>query len=145
MSTVNQNIIAKLLINFGNISIANGYSFDINGHVYEWRETPPVDAELPLINIKDPAHRFVDSDENPNENELDIEIDFIAAPGDDSPADVRDKKQDIMNAFKLIENESYITGAQYIDSELLVDHDKRKYAGSTMRFKIWYATDRWSL
>ena len=145
MSTVNQNIIAKIITNMLTISVANGFSFNISGHVYDWRETPFDDAELPAIIVRDPAHRFTDGNEDVAENELDIEILLMAAPDNTSPEDLRNKKQDVMNAFKLIENETYVTGAQYLDSEIQVEHEKKKMAGSLMRFKVWYPTDRWSL
>ena len=127
------------------ISIANGFSFNISGKVFEWRETPFADEELPAIIIRDPAHRLIDENDDVAENELDIEIVLLPAPDNESPEDLRNKKQDVMNAFKLIENETYVTGAQYVDSEIQVEHEKKKFAGSLMRFKVRYATDRWNL
>jgi hypothetical protein len=143
MSTVNQDIIAKIITNMLTISITNGFSFDISSHVYDFRETPIDDAELPVIIVRDPGHRMLNEDEN--QNELDVEIVLLVSPDDDSPEDLRNKKQDIMNAFKLIENETYVAGAQYIDSENQVEHTKKKYAGTLMRFSILYFTDRWNL
>jgi len=76
---------------------------------------------------------------------LDVEIVLLPEPDNESPEDLRNKKQDVMNAFKLIENETYVAGAQYVDSETQVEHENKKMAGSLMRFKVSYATDRWNL
>ena len=143
MSTVNQTIMAKIIANLKLINGTGGYSFNISGKVFDFRDTVVDDAELPVIIVRDPAHRMVDEDENLQE--LDVEIILIDTPGDTSPATLRDKRQDILNAFKLIENETYVVGAAYVDSELQVEHAKKKYAGSVMRFTVLYATARWGI
>jgi len=129
LSTVNQNIIAKIIANMLTISIANGFSFNISGHVFEWRETPLGNSEYPAIIVRDPAHRLTNENDDVAENELDVEIVLLPEPDNESPEDLRNKKQDVMNAFKLIENETYVAGAQYVDSETQVEHENKKMAG----------------
>lgn len=144
MSTTNQTIMAKIIANLKLINGTGGYSFNISGKVFDFRDTVVDDAELPVIIVRDPAHRMIDDDENLQE--LDVEVVLIDTPGDTSPATLRDKRQDILTAFKLIENEkTYVVGAQYVDSELQIEHAKKKYAGSVMRFTVLYATARWSI
>jgi len=64
LSTVNQNIIAKIIANMLTISIANGFSFNISGHVFEWRETPLGNSEYPAIIVRDPAHRLFNENDD---------------------------------------------------------------------------------
>jgi len=145
LSTVNQTIMAKIIANLKLINGTGGYSFNISGKVFDFRDTVVDDAELPVIIVRDPAHRLTDGNDDVAENELDVEVVLIDTPGDTSPATLRDKRQDILTAFKLIENETYVVGAAYVDSELQVEHAKKKYAGSVMRFTVLYATARWSI
>jgi hypothetical protein len=144
LSTVNQTIVAKIISNLKLINGTGGYSFNIAGKVFDWRETIVDDAELPIIVVRDPAHQAVESGDL-TENELDIEIVLIDTPGETSPATLRDKRQDILNAFKLIENETYVAGAQYLESELQVDHAKKKTSGTIMKFSVLYDTARWGI
>jgi hypothetical protein len=134
---------AKILSNMLTISIAHGFSFNIGNNVFEWRDTPLADSEFPAIIIRDPTEGMIDEDENLHQ--LDLEVILIPAPGDDSPESLRNKKQDVLNAFKLIENETYVSGAQYIGCENAVDHEKKKFASSLMRFQVIYPTERWGL
>jgi hypothetical protein len=133
----------KLGVNFNNISIANGYTFDINGKVFEWRDVPLGDSEYDCIIYRDPRDYFFEDTET--EHILEIEVVHIPSPGNSSPLTLRNRMNDILKAFQLIEEEDDVEGAAYIGSDMQVEHDKKKYMGASMLFRIFYMTDRWEI
>jgi len=138
--SIRQQIIDKLDTNFNLISIAEGYSFDIDGHVYEWRDLPLKDEELPAIIYRDPFDGTSDEDEQ--EHELTVEV-VLFAVGTASPTVVRVMIADILTNFKLITQEDFVTGARHINNEMDVEHIKKRYAAAVLTFTINYYTEIW--
>jgi len=138
--SVRQQIIDQLDTNFNLISVAEGYSFDINGHVYEWRDIPLKDEELPAINYRDVFDSIADEDEQ--EHELTVEV-ILFAVGTASPAAVRAMIVDILTNFKLIMQENFVSGARHINNEMDVEHIKKRYAAAVLTFTITYYTEIW--
>ena len=137
--SVRQQIIDKLDSNFKLISIANDYSFDIKGHVYEWRDIPLKDEELPAIIYRDVFDSISDEDEA--EHELTVEV-VLFAEGTASPAAVRAMIGDILKNFSLIMKD-FMQGAKHINNEMDVEHIKKRYAAVVLTFTINYRTERW--
>lgn len=138
--SVRQQIIDQLDINFNLISIANNYSFDINGHVYEWRDLALNDNELPAIIYRDIFDGTSDEDEQ--EHELTVEV-VLFAVGTASPAAVRAMIVDILTNFKLIMQEDFVSGARHINNEMDVEHIKKRYAAAVLTFTVTYYTEIW--
>ena len=140
--SVRQQIIDKLDTNFNLISIAAGCSFDTGGHVYEWRDIPfkVDDSELPAIIYRDVFDNISDLDEG--EHELTLEVGLFAVGGT-SPAQIRAMMVDILNNVKLIEQENFVAGAKYLNSDMDVEHIVKKYAGAVLTFSISFHTQIW--
>ena len=138
--SVRQQIIDKLDTNFNLISIAENYSFDIDGHVYEWRDLPLKDEELPAIIYRDVFDNISDVDEQ--EHELTVEVALFAV-GTASPAAVRSMIADILTNFKLIIHEDFVTGARHINNEMEVEHLKKRYAAAVLTFTVTFYTEIW--
>lgn len=138
--SVRQQIIDKLDTNFNLISIAENYSFDIDGHVYEWRDLALNDNELPAIIYRDVFDGTSDEDEQ--EHELTVEV-VLFAVGTASPAAVRAMIVDILTNFKLIMQENFVSGARHINNEMDVEHIKKRYAAAVLTFTVTYYTEIW--
>ena len=140
--SIRQDIVTQLDTNFNLISTDNGYSFNTDGHVYEWREIPfkKDDSELPAILFRDVFDSVSDQDEQ--EHELTIEVGLFAV-GETSPATIRAMIADILTNFKLIIQHNSVAGASYINSEMDIEHINKRYAGSVMTFSITYYTEIW--
>jgi hypothetical protein len=140
---IRQNIIDKIILNLKDISIANGYSLDIDDHVWEWRDTVLSENEVPGIIIRDTSDIIADQDEQ--EHQLSFEIVALASEGNNSTKKIRNLMQDILTAFGLIEKESYVCGANYLNSEMEVEHLKKRYAAALMTFTVSYYEDLWKI
>ena len=114
--SVEQDIMTQVLANFNNISIANGYSFDINGHVYEWRDSDIPESIIRAIVVRDIHEEIVDQDDQMHRLELEI---TAFAYGNTGPALIRAMKQDILTAFSLIKTQLSIMDAEYISSDMI--------------------------
>lgn len=137
--TVEQQIMAKALENFGNISIANGYSFDINGKVAEWRETPlDPKSELPFVILRD--YDNLTSEEDEQERLLMLEVVIVAAGGS-APDAVRAMKQDAIKAANLLSGESFVAGVYFYRAQSFSEIDNKRLAGVLMDFGVQYFTD----
>ncbi len=134
-----QDIVTVLLGYMNNISIANGYSFDINSNVFEWRTGGLNDTEKPGLVLRD---SFSDTVEGDSEHSLNIEI-AIYAEGGTSPATIRAMMQDVLTAFQQIE--SSVEGAQFVSTEMEVDHQNKKEASAWLNFNVNYYTNRWEI
>ena len=141
--TTRQKIVDKIVGNLKDISIANGYSLDINDHVWEWRDTILSENEIPGIIIRDISDIISDQDEQ--EHTLIFEIVALASEGNNSTKIIRNLTQDVLTAFSLIEKENYICGANYLNSEMEVEQLKKRYAAILMSFSISYFEDIWSI
>lgn len=139
MST-RQDIVDQIDTNLKAISIANGYSFDINGNVFEWLVTPINESNLPAIIFRDTIDTIDPDDEG--EHHLQVEV-VLVDRGNASVSSVRNKMQDILTAFRLIGDEDFVIGANLIEAELEVDHIKKRYGAAYMLFNIDYETDLW--
>jgi len=145
MSTIRQDIIDEIDTLLNAISIANGYSFDVDGKVFEWRDIPISEDDYPCIIFRDVRDYF--SEDSESEHVLEIEIAVIPTPGSTSTAALRDMLQDVLTAFSALEESSNVdvSGSQYMGSEMEVEHLKKIYAGASMLFNVEYVTDRWEI
>jgi hypothetical protein len=138
MSTFEQNIMTQIISDLGNISIANGYSFDVGSNVFEWRDSPLVDdSELPGIIVRDPLNAV--SDEDDHEHSLTLEV-IIVDAGDGSPASVRQKIQDVIIAVALIETDDNVEveRAEFVSAEKEVEKGTKRLTGARLTFNLVY-------
>ena len=136
--SVEQDIMTKVISNLNDISVANGYSADIDG-VFEWRDSPLSQNYTRSIIVRDISEEILDDGQ---EHLLTIEIIGITA-GDNSPALIRSLKQDILTAFALIKIESYVTGATYLNTEKSIEKLDKRIAGIYMSFGVTFYTEIW--
>jgi hypothetical protein len=135
MST-EQSIVTQALSNLGDISIANGYSFDVSGNVFEWQDSPlDDDSQCPGIIFRDVGDDTAEDDDQLHV--LNCEI-LVVDVGDNSPTSIRAKKQDVLTAMALLEQENYVERVEYHGSEKEVERMQKRMAVVTMRFGIAY-------
>lgn len=144
MST-RQDLMTYLKSGFEDITIANGYSFDIN-KIFEWRDTPLNDGEFDSIIIFDTSEYF--SEDTEDDHILDIQIVVVPDPGSDAITNLRSMIEDVLIFFK--DNEDYIKAninveVKFTGSEISIEHTKKKYFEGLMTFEISYHTDRWEI
>lgn len=136
MATIEQTIVTQALANLNDISIANGYSFNVSGNVFEWKASlfEEVD-DLPAINLEDYGDKIADNDDQLHGLKLYVQI---ADVGDNSPASIRQKKQDVLTALSLLANENYVASVEYNGSEKESQKFARRMTQVSMFFTIWY-------
>lgn len=146
MATKRQQIIDIYDAKFKAITIANGYSSDLGNNVFEFREAPIADEELPALSYGDTSDDI--GDEEVGNHNLDIDVE-ISAAGSSSPAAMREMIQDALKAFKTTKDDSVlkalIVGAAYLGSDMFIEHEKKKYMKARIKFGILYQTDDWEI
>ena len=144
MSTVRQSIMDLLDTYFKAISIANGYSLDISGNVFEWQDHDLAEADVPAIIFKDVGDISDDDDERVHNLEIEV---AVVAKGSTSPGTMREMMKDVLTAFSQIEDQATaaIIGAGYTGSVSEIDRDNKRWAESVMRFIVQYQTDYWEI
>lgn len=141
MATVQDQIAAKVKTNLLAITPGNGYSFDIDGRVYEWRRVPETD--IWSISFYDTTDE--NDDGSSLQNELDYVVVLSGAGGSTTAQNLRGKMQDIITAFALILNETFVDDASYNGSEKEMDHEEKKIGEVNLNFTVVYKTDRWKI
>lgn len=132
---------AKIVENFQAISIANGYSFDVDtDRVFDFRAAP-VDVTDFSISVYD--YDGEAEDEGSLQHSLNITAQIAGIFS--SIQDMREKMQDIIIAFALIENESYVDGAEFLGHEKTFEHENNKVGQGTLSFRVIYKTDFWKI
>ena len=137
-----QNIVNDILVNLAGISVANGYSFDIKGKVYDWREIPVDPADLPVLIAQDGEIITAEGDSRHKIAVIDI---IYAEASDAATVDVRRRAADVLRAFSLVEQHADVMAAGFISWEMGVDHQKRKVADINLKCQVEYYTDYWEI
>jgi len=137
-NTIEQTIFSQVMTNLLTISIDNGFSFDIGGKVDEWRDVPHEDESLPAIDVRDPTN--IGDEEEEEFRRYEIEVTLFDA-GSASPASVREKAQDVLDAFKLIRNMPEVEAVIFLNSEKEIDRSARSFSAVTLRFAVLYHTE----
>lgn len=114
------------------ISIANGYSFNITGKVYEWRDSDLAESDVPGIIWRDYKNEI--DPEGEESHVLRFEIVVVAA-GNTSPATVRQMVQDAITAFFTLENKAVFPGKKvsgcYLNHvDKAVERNKKRLAAA---------------
>jgi len=123
------------------ISIANGFSFDISGRVFDWRDSPFEDSELPAINVRDVTNEIVDADTREHTLTFDIALEDV---GENAADSIRGKKQDILTAFSNIIQSDLVVHAFFLASETFSEKEKRFAVFTSIQFEVTYfAEDEW--
>ena len=141
--TTEQRICTNLETALKAISIANGYSVDISGNVFEWRFSDLGQSETPGIIWRDYLNEWEEDGED--SHRLYFQIAVIAA-GNTSPATIRSIVQDIITAFYTLENKTvfdptYISGCYMVKVEKSVERHEKRVAGAQVDCYVEYTTE----
>ena len=136
--TKRQQIVDQIVTNLKNISIANGYSTDVN--IYEWRDTILPEEELPALIVRDIEDEA--EDEGLISHQLKFEIEGIIQAGEQSVAKARDLLGDVVKNMYQNYNTGEIKNVAYTNSEIGIDHQKKITASFIAEFLIWYVSNR---
>jgi len=139
-NTTEQAIFDWALTYLGQISIDEGYSFDIDGRVDEWRDIPHEDEALPAIDVRDPANNIEQDEHEEEYHRYEIEVTLYDA-GSASPASVREKAQDILTAMKQLRELDGVETVLFLGSEKEIEKGAKTYSAITLRFAVLYYAD----
>ena len=140
--SVEATIVAQIKSDMQDITIANGYSFDVTT-VDEWRYSDvDEETELPLIDIKDPLNEPYEGDEL--QHILTVEVSLVDEAGR-TAAQHRARVEDLITAIGLIENQSYIIGAISLGTERDSEKAKKRYFKTMVRYGVLYQVERWEI
>lgn len=141
--TTEQLIINNLDTALKAISIANGYSVDISGNVFDWRDSDLKESESPGIIYRDYLNEWeVDGEDS---HKLHFQIAIIAA-GNTSPATIRAVVQDVITAFYTLEDKrvfdpKYVSGCYMVKVEKAVERAEKRVAGAQIDCYVEYTTE----
>lgn len=139
-STIEQTIFSWVITCLTGISLDNGYSFDIDGRVDEWRDVPYEDEALPAIDVRDPVNG-IEMDETEEEyHRYEVEVTLYAS-GSASPASVREKALDILTAMKQVKDLTGVEHIYFLGSEKEIERGAKTYSSVTLRFAVLYYAD----
>lgn len=143
--TIRQSIVDAIKAQLLGISTSEGYSFDINGRVTEWRDIPIDEkTEDRGIDIRDTVASRTD-EEDEQRWLMSVEIELFEV-GDTSPAEVRQMTQDIITAVSGVKDEDYVEGVFVVDAEMDVAKLKHKRISAVMiTFGVHYYADDWEI
>lgn len=145
--SIRQQIVDAIKTRLGDISIANGYSFDmIAAKVTEWRDTPiQEDVDTHGIDIRDIQASRTSQDEDEQQWQLVTELEFFEI-GDASPSLVRQRVQDITTALSSLDEEDFVQGAYLEDVEIDVARlKKRRITAVLITLIVHYYADEWEI
>lgn len=144
-TTIRDSIVARVIAEMKDISIANEYSFDIEeDQVFEWRdEEIDEETEDRGIIVRDPE--LIKMEETSIKRRLTVEIEFFEV-GDTSPKEIRQMEQDIIKAMSKVLQHQEVRNVEFIDSEMAVERLKKRVTDSVLTFYLeYYADDEWAV
>jgi len=139
--TIENTIIAKIVVLLGNITIAKGYSFNLKS-IVEWRDSDLAESELDAVEVRDISNLPAEDDEM--EHLLSIELTYVSAGGT-TPAVHRARVQEIITASSAIEDQSYVTGAELLGLEKDVEKQKKRFMKTVIHLGVLYNAERWNI
>jgi len=141
--TKEQDIFNFIFAEMLKISIANGFSFDIDGRVFDWRDSPFKVDELPAINVQDVTNEIVDADTREHTLTFSIAIEDV---GENAADSIRGKKQDIIAAFSNIIGSGLAVHAFFLASETFSEKKLPFAVFTSIQFEVTYfAEDEWKI
>lgn len=138
--TIREEIINSIVEHLKTISIADGYSMDINGKVFEWQDSILSEADLPALLVRD-TDDDADDDGIISHN-LKIEVDAITQAAEDSVTNARAMLGDIVKNLYELKGTGQIKDLKYIHSEIQTDQAKKITAAALTEFIIFYTSNR---
>ena len=145
--SIRQQIVDAIKARLGDISIANGYSFDMTtAKVTEWRDTPiQEDVDTHGVDIRDIQASRTSQDDDEQQWQLVTELEFFEI-GDASPSLVRQRVQDITTALSTLDEEDFVQGAYLEDVEIDVARlKKRRTSAVLITVVVHYYADEWEI
>lgn len=143
MATVQQLIATNLDTALKAISIANGYSFNISGKVYEWKATDVQLADLPCVIWRDYTVEWHEDDQQMKTIRFEL---VLVATGSTGPATIRQMIEDILKAFFTLENKAVfnptrIAGCFLQSVDIAVEQGERKTTAAKLMCNVEYLTE----
>ena len=145
--SIRQQIVDAIKARLSDISIANGYSFDMTAaKVTEWRDTPiQEDVDTHGIDIRDVQASRTSQDDDEQQWQLVTELEFFEI-GDLSPSQVRQKVQDVTTALSTLDGEDFVQGAYLEDVEIDVARlKKRRISAVLITMIVHYYAEEWEI
>lgn len=123
------------------IKIANGYETDLGNNIFEWREEPLQESELPAAIWRD-TDEPVEFTIGAHEHKLTVEIELYAV-GPTSPTILRKLIADVV---KLVgANLTWSGNAEDTKpqtEDIKTEKESRRIAGALVKFEVIYTTNR---
>jgi hypothetical protein len=141
-NTVEQEIFDEIIDLLKDISIVNGYSFDLDERVDEWRDIPYEDEMLPVVDVRDPGNDSDDEDEDLRRYQIDVRL---YDNGTTAPAKVREKAQDVLNAVKLLRDHTEVETVEFLGSEKEIAKGAKTFSCITLRFVVLYHAEYFTI
>lgn len=141
---IRQTLINNIKTQLQTITVANSYETNLGSNVFEWRESPLQQSELPAIILRDPSNQLVKTF-GKHESVLRLELEIYTQG---TPATMRKAIADVIKCIGVEgKKDNPFTVAEVIkfagDEEIETEHTEHKFAGVKMTFEIEYITDPW--
>lgn len=140
--SMKQTIMTAVLSYLNGISIANGYSINISGNVYEWPDSDIPKSITYAIIVRDPHDEIMEGDVEEHRVEYEVVMRVV---GNTSPTLLRAIQQDILTAFSQVETLSGVEGAEYESSDVEVEKEQHRMAYIAMYFSVYYRSEEWTI
>lgn len=138
--TIRQHIIDDIKDRMESILTPGGYDTDAGQNVFEWREYPVNDDELPCIIIRD-KDCPVNQDTNfSHENRLEIEFGIKAS----SSEEVRQIFGDIYTAIGTdLTWNGFAYDTEPVGEDIQMEHESKIVADASLKIIICFRTQKW--
>ncbi len=146
MANTRQSIIDAIDTQLKTILIANGYDTDLGSNVFEWRQVPLQESELPALIYRDVTSEIEIIVLDRHTHILNLEVEVKTQPGSTSGSLARKMIADVIKAIGV----DHTWGALAIktdpvSSEIVFEQHEKIITGAIINFEITYRTDLWRL
>ena len=144
MISTRQKIITELETKLKTVLVVNGFETDAGLNVFEWRDAPLQESELPGMVYRDMQDPITQS-KTTHIHDLSIEIECFAA-GSGVPTTLRKMIADVNKVLGETTTDGRVTfSALAIDvfpesEEMVVEQDSRRLMSAAIKFSIQYHT-----
>ena len=142
---IRQTLVDNINTQLQTITTGNGYETNLGSNVFEWRETPLQQSELPGIIFRDPSNQQSKTF-GKHESTLRLEIEVYTQG---LPAIMRKAIADVIKCIGVEGLKANpFTVAEVVkfsgDEEIDASHTEHRFSGVKMTFEIEYLTDPWN-
>lgn len=139
--TIRQQIMNAVKTRLQAITVINGYNFDLGNKVFEWKDSPFADNEMPGLIYKDVSCDI--SQVEGHRCNLHIEIEIAARAGSIA-LDIRKMIADIYKAIKVDIQWGLLAMDTLPEGDsMMIDEGGKLIGGVSIKFIILYRTKEW--